>query len=91
MKIYISGSITGDSNYKKIFGRIEEHLTDQGHEVVNPVTLPHDHGKTYSEYMKEDIKALLDCDKIYMIPGWNNSPGATFELQVANVCGIERF
>ena len=91
MKVYISGSITGDADYMQTFQRAEEHLTDQGYEVINPINLPHNHGKSYSEYMKEDIKALLLCDSIYMIPGWNNSPGAQFELQVANMCGIPRF
>jgi len=41
--------------------------------------------------MREDIEALLECDAIYMIPGWQNSPGATFELTVSNMCGIRRF
>ena len=90
MKIYISGSITGDADYIQVFARAEAKLLKKGHEVVNPVALSHNHGKTYQEYMKEDIKALLDCDAIYMIPGWCNSAGATFELDVANMCGIER-
>ena len=91
MKIYISGSIAGDGDYVTTFARVEADLLAEGHEVVNPVTLPHNHGKTYAEYMKEDIKALLDCDQIYMIQGWTNSPGAQFELQVANMCGVKRF
>ena len=40
-------------------------------------------------FLKEDIKALLQCDTIYMIPGWESSRGATFEREVAEKCGIK--
>ena len=89
MKIYISGAITGVDNYLEIFSRVEKHLTAQNIEVVNPCALTHDHDKSYGSYMKEDIKALLDCDAIFMIWGWGSSKGAKFEKEVADVCGIE--
>ena len=90
MKVYISGPITGIDDHKKIFLRTEEHLTDQGYEVLNPTRLPHNHDKKYSSYMKEDVKALLECDAIYMMSGWINSKGAKFEHETAEMCGIER-
>lgn len=89
MKVYISGPIKGIDDYEKLFLRVEEHLTDQGLEVVNPVTIPHHHEDTYEAYMKEDIKALLECDSIFMIWGWQESSGAKFEHDVAKKCGIE--
>lgn len=89
MKIYISGSISDDKNYLEKFARVEKQLLQLDNEVVNPCTLPHNHGKTYEEYMKEDIKALLACDTIYMIPGWEKSKGAVFEREVAVMCGLE--
>ena len=88
-KIYISGAITDDPHYLDKFARVEKHLVIQGHEVVNPTTLKHDHNKSYESYMKEDIKALLDCDVIFMISGWTISKGAMFEREVAIICGIE--
>jgi len=42
-------------------------------------------------YMREDIKALLDCDMIMMMPGWEISSGCNIELLVANQCGIGVF
>lgn len=83
MKIYLSGGITGIENYEDIFEKHEKHLKKQGHEVVNPVKLNHDHDKTWESYMKEDIKALLDCEAIAMIPGWAKSRGASIELYIA--------
>ena len=38
--------------------------------------------------MKEDVKALLDCDAIYMIKGWDKSQGAKLEKRVADACGL---
>lgn len=39
-------------------------------------------------FMRADLRALLDCDAIYMLPGWEQSRGATVEHAVAVACGI---
>jgi hypothetical protein len=49
---------------------------------------PHDihAGETdlsYIGYMKRDLKALLDCDSIVMLDGWENSNGAKLERYIA--------
>ena len=90
MKVYISGAITGIKLYREIFNATEEILKDKGYDVINPCELNHNHDLSYEAYMKEDLKALLDCDSIYMIPGWEKSQGANFELQVAVISGIKR-
>jgi len=46
--------------------------------------IDHDHDKTWQDYMRTDIKALCDCDAIYMLSNWRDSNGATIELQIAN-------
>jgi len=89
MKIYISSKITENENYLKDFEAAETFLDALGHEVINPCKLPHDHGKSYAEYMKEDIKVLLDCDGIYMFGDWFKSEGAVMERAVARICGLQ--
>ena len=86
MKIYISGKITGLplETAKSKFYEAEKNLISQGHIVVNPMSLPHNHSQTWLEYMKEDIKALLDCDAIYMLKGWQESKGACIEFNLAH-------
>lgn len=42
----------------------------------------------YGCYMKYDIKAMLDCDAIVMLPNWPYSNGAEFERNVARMCGL---
>jgi len=89
MKIYISGAITNDPDYLAKFDRVEKHLTALNFEVVNPTKLQHDHNKSYKNYMKEDIRELLNCDAIFMIYGWDKSAGAKLEKKVADACGLE--
>ena len=69
MKIYICGQITGVENYAEAFEQAEKTLITEGYEVVNPCKLPHNHDLSWESYMKEDIKAMLDCDAILLLPG----------------------
>lgn len=88
-KVYISGPIKGIKDFENNFNNAENKISKLGYKVVNPCTLKHNHDLSYESYMKEDIKALLECDYIYMMEGWENSTGAYFELETAKICGIE--
>jgi hypothetical protein len=88
-KIYISGKITGIEKYAfEIFESVEKELIKKGYEVTNPMKLPHNHDKSYESYMKEDLKALLECDEIYLLNNWHESNGAIIEFKIASTCGI---
>lgn len=90
MKVYISGPITGiPYDNKEAFAQMEEFLISQRHEPLNPHNLPHDHDKSWESHMREDIKALCDCDEIVMIHGWNRSAGAQLELLIARSLGMK--
>lgn len=90
LRVYIAGKITGlpiESAAAK-FEKAENLLRDMGLEPVNPMKLPHNHDKTWESYMKECIKALVDCDRIYSLPCWIDSPGAMVEVQLAGNLNI---
>lgn len=87
--IYISGAIKNDPDFFTKFDRCERALITQGYEVVNPCTLNHPPEATYEDFMREDIRAMIDCDEIGMIPGWEHSAGAKLEFLVATMCGLE--
>ena len=89
MKIYLSGRITGTTDFQQRFSEAEQELINQGHEVVNPVNLPHDHDKRWHSYMKECLKSMLDCDAIYMLKNWHSSKGAIIEKTLAYQLGIQ--
>ena len=84
MKIYISGKITGiEKEAIAIFEKAEKELLVAGYEVVNPMKLNHDHDKSWASYMKVCIKALCDCDAIYLLHNWQDSDGANIEFGIA--------
>lgn len=94
MKIYISGKITGlpIEEAKALFGYVETLLVAAGHEAVNPMTLvPFDEKLTWVDYMVEDIRALLVCDAILMLPNWTESKGAKVEHAIAVSMGLQCF
>ena len=89
MKVYISGRVTNQPDFKQRFSDAEQTLISQGHEVVNPVNLPHDHDKSWQSYMKEDIKAMMDCEAIYLLSNWMQSTGAVIERALASELNFE--
>lgn len=90
MKIYISGKISGmEARAAVLFQEAETMLIEHGYEVVNPIKLPHKHDKSWASYMKEDLRALIDCDGIYYLENHAQSPGAALERYVAQWLNID--
>ena len=87
--IYISGKITGTTDYKERFAEVATYLRNKGYEVVNPVELTEHLPKDtkWQDYMKVCIKALCECEEIYMMKGWHDSKGSTEEARIANMLG----
>jgi hypothetical protein len=94
MRIYISGPISGkpDGN-KPAFEHAAELIRSHGHDPVNPHDVCANIGKDalWHDYMRKDIKALLDCDAIVMLPGWEDSRGACLEHLIAEELRIKEY
>ena len=89
-KIYISGPITHDPNYKKKFARAEEQLKAKGFEVLNPAKIAEAFPNlTYGQYMDLDLTLLSFADAIYMLKGWEESEGASEELVRAELYNLK--
>jgi nucleoside 2-deoxyribosyltransferase len=90
MKVYVAGPITFDPEYESKFAAAAIRLRKAGHTVVNPVELDEEEATTlgWTEYMRRDLKHLLECDAIYLLPGWSESRGARLEECVARNLGM---
>ena len=90
-KIYISGRITGDPNYREKFLDEEIRLAGLGYKVVNPAAIIS--GKMqdmcWCEAMRIVIREMLLCDGISLLPDWKKSRGAKIEVRLARVLEIE--
>jgi hypothetical protein len=90
-KCYISGKITGltpkqaESNFK----RASVDAIFLGYEPINPYLIvpdgeqPKDEKNTWCWHMKADIKAMMDCEAIFMQSNWRESKGAIVEHDLA--------
>ena len=83
--VYISGPRVAE----KKFQGAEHFLRSQNYNIVNPMKLQHEHGGTWEEFMREDISALIKCDIIYMLKGWEDSRGAKIEKKLAEDLSIK--
>ena len=87
MKIYISGAITNNQNYKEDFERAEDYLQREypNDEIINPALvnsfLPK--STSHKEYMRMSFCMLDMADAIFMIDGWEKSCGASQEYGYA--------
>lgn len=90
MRVYIAGPMTGLPGFNyPAFGAAAEMLRGAGHCVVNPAELHDgDTGRDYAHYLRAGLRALLECDAVVMLPGWELSKGATLERRVAEAIGL---
>lgn len=90
-RIYLSGAITGTTDYMERFEKAQKKLEKLGYSVLNPAlvcsNMPQD--ATYEEYMQISFCMLDMCDTICMLPGHEQSNGARLELERARANHIE--
>lgn len=90
MRAYISGPMTGlpYSNFPA-FNETARSLRACGLDVVNPAEINPDGAKSWSACMRADIAALVTCEAIALMEGWENSNGAQLELHIAHRLDIK--
>lgn len=99
-RVFLSGPITGIPNLNQdAFLTEQARLWVEGCDVFSPLSVPriavNEHWQKVSEqeewayYMRQCIKALLVCDSVRFLPGWQNSKGACLQHKIAVALGME--
>lgn len=84
--LYLAGPMTGIEDYNyPAFHEAARDLRAQGFEVCNPAEEHNgDQSLPRHVYLRTAVENLLRAEAIVMLPGWQRSRGAIFELQVAS-------
>ena len=86
MKIYISGKIAGDPDYKGKFARAAAQLERLGATVINPATAPE--GLDKLDYMRICFAEMEAVDYVVFLPDWSSSDGAKLERAWCDYVGV---
>jgi hypothetical protein len=87
---YVAGKITGLPIGEVIqkFNLISNELTDKGYNVVKPSVVT-DSSKPWDDAVRNDIKHMLECDEVHLLPDWQDSRGAQLERDIAVRLGMQ--
>ena len=88
-RYYISGPMSGYPEHNASqFKLAAKMLRERGYEVCNPIEFDEEPGVAWSDYLRKDIRALMDCGGVITLPGWQESRGASLEVHIAHALGM---
>ena len=90
MRLYVSGPVTGMPELNR---PAFERAASQLHRALEcAVEIPHDTVPSDADWqtaMRLSVSAMVRCDGVAMLPGWQSSAGARLEQAVAVAVGME--
>lgn len=91
-RVYVAGPMTGLPEFNfPAFHAATATLRARGLDVINPAefTPDLDNVPAWEDCMRRDIAALVTCDSVVLLPGWEASRGATLEHLIATKLGMQ--
>jgi len=90
--VYISGPISG-RDFEEAFEQFSDAefaIKEKNPlaKVVNPMRLAIPDGCVWDLAMRECIGAMMECNYIHMLPGFEESKGARLEMTIAQALGF---
>ncbi len=91
-KCYISGKITGLplQEVRDKFARAKEDVMKMGYIPVSPLENGLPDSAEWIDHMEADIRLLMGCEAIYLLPDWRESVGARIEACMAEELRIDK-
>ena len=93
--VYLAGKYTvGDRDENlNIAQEMAVHLWDLGYAVLSPHCNSarfEDQCRvaTYEDFLAGDLRMLTGCDVLFLLSGWQESPGAKVEVLMARAMGL---
>lgn len=98
-RLYLAGPMSGIPSLNfPLFNAEAARLRALGYEITNPAEInggadelvacasmtPEQLAAHWRACMRRDIPALLECDGVALLPGWQHSKGASLEVHVAS-------
>jgi len=88
MRLYLSGKITGNENYKEDFAAGRAKLEAADYDVCDPTAFGFPEDVQWEYAMTYVIREMLECDGVALLPGWEDSRGARIEARLARELGM---
>jgi hypothetical protein len=87
--IYLAGPMTGlpDFNYPAFIATAQR-MRRAGFYVVTPAENGLPASAPWAAHMRRDLHAMMDCQGVAVLPGWEASRGAQLEVTVAKALGM---
>jgi hypothetical protein len=86
--IYISGPMSNIPLFNKpAFDEAATQLMRLGYRVLNPAEVKISGGE-WVDFMRADLKIMMDADMVATLHGWESSRGASLEVYIAEKLDI---
>ncbi|KKM73886.1 hypothetical protein LCGC14_1405950 [marine sediment metagenome] len=99
--IYVSGPMTGQPNFnREAFEELRQYIeSEPGYTAIIPgdgeeytvdelIDMAAATPENREQWLRKDVEDILRCDEVWVLPGWEQSRGSTFEILIALELGI---